>query len=143
MQVKFEHAGRHSVEFAEEWGQLFNLAVFFLFGLLVARAWPEFHGLNWLYAIISLTVVRMVPVAISLIGTRLSPATVIFMGWFGPRGLASVVFAIIVLDAHVPNSDTLAMMVACTVILSVVAHGVTANPLAKAYGMRARREGEG
>jgi sodium/hydrogen antiporter len=84
----------------------------------------------------------MVPVFLCLSGSGLNTETKLFMGWFGPRGLASIVFAIIVLDAHVPNSDTLAMMVACTVILSVVAHGVTANPLAKAYGMRARREGE-
>ena len=91
VQVGFKDAGKHSVEFAEEWGQLFNLSVFFLFGVLVVRDWPQFSMASWLYALLSLTVVRMLPVAIALIGTGLSSASVVFMGWFGPRGLASIV----------------------------------------------------
>ena len=98
VQVGFKEAGKHSVEFTEEWGQLLNLSVFFLFGLLVARDWQQFNWSHVLYAVLSLTVVRMLPVAIALIGTRLSRATVLFMGWFGPRGLASIVLGLVYLE---------------------------------------------
>src|SRR6516162_445017 len=82
VQVGFKEAGQHSVEFAEEWGQLFNLSVFFIFGLFVAVSWSQFNFAHSLYAILSLTVVRMLPVAISLMGTRLSRPSILFMGWF-------------------------------------------------------------
>jgi NhaP-type Na+/H+ or K+/H+ antiporter len=94
-QVGFKEAGKHGAEFTEGWGQLLNLSVFFLFGLLVARAWPQFNGMHLLYAGLSLTVVRMLPVAVALWGTRLNSATVLFMGWFGPRGLASIVLGLV------------------------------------------------
>jgi NhaP-type Na+/H+ or K+/H+ antiporter len=61
------------------------------------------------------------------------------MGWFGPRGLASIVFAVIVVNANLPNTGILAMTVVCTVILSIILHGISANPLAKAYGEHSRR----
>jgi NhaP-type Na+/H+ or K+/H+ antiporter len=131
------------LEAAEGAGDAFSVITWIIFGAaVIALVIGSFDWRIMFYAVLSLTVVRMVPVFLCLSGSGLNTETKLFMGWFGPRGLASIVFAIIVLDAHVPNSDTLAMMVACTVILSVVAHGVTANPLAKAYGMRARREGE-
>ena len=72
VQVGFKEAGKQSVEFAEEWGQLLNLAVFFLFGMAAVRDWPQFSAASWIYALLSLTIVRMLPVAIALIGTRLS-----------------------------------------------------------------------
>src|SRR5271165_1776150 len=78
VQVPFKEAGKHSVEFAEEWGQLLNLAVFFLFGMIVVRDWPQFTPASWVYAVLSLTIVRMLPVAIALIGTRLSPPSILF-----------------------------------------------------------------
>ena len=81
----------------------------------------------------------MLPVFLCLGGTGLSTESKLFIGWFGPRGLASIVFAIIVLDAQVPNSGVLAMAVTCTVVLSILAHGVTANPWAKAFGARSRQ----
>ncbi|HZV82621.1 MAG TPA: cation:proton antiporter, partial [Geobacteraceae bacterium] len=81
----FREAGEHSLEFTEGWGQLFDYFVFFLFGLFVALAFDHFSIVHLLYAILSLTVVRMAPVAVALLGTRLSSATVLFMGWFGPR----------------------------------------------------------
>lgn len=86
VQVPFKDAGKHSVEFTEEWGQILNLSVFFLFGLLVCRDADEFSAGPWVYAVLSLTVVRMLPVATSLTGCGLSKGTVAFMGWFGPRG---------------------------------------------------------
>lgn len=124
-----------AVEYAEESGQLFNLLVFFLFGLLVAAEWHEFNARSVLYAIVSLTVVRMLPVAISLIRTRLSFQTVIFMGWFGPRGLASIVLGLVFLEheAHMPGESTIRLAVAATVVISIFIHGFTALPGSKFY----------
>ena len=81
VQIRFKEAGQHSVEFAEEWGQLVNLGVFFLFGMAVVQDWSRLTTASWVYAILSLTVVRMLPVALALIGTHLSTASVLFMGW--------------------------------------------------------------
>ena len=83
-----------------------------------------------LYAVLSLTLVRMVPVLLCLIGMRTSTADRLFIGWFGPRGLATIVFAVLVLDEKLPGNDTI-MLAGWTVLLSVLAHGVTANPLVK------------
>ena len=110
VQVGFHEAGKHSIEFTEEWGQLLAFVVFFLFGMLVAaRVAPSSPWRRSLYAILSLTVVRMLPVAIALIGTRLSRATVLFMGWFGPRGLASIVLGLVYLEqqAHLPGESAI------------------------------------
>ena len=130
VQVGFKEAARHSVEFAEEWGQLCNLSVFFVFGLLVARAWPQFEGRHVLYAVVSLTIVRMLPVAIAVAGTGLSRATVLFMGWFGPRGLASIVLCLVYLEqrAQHPGEATVRLAVMMTVLLSIFAHGLSAMP---------------
>jgi NhaP-type Na+/H+ or K+/H+ antiporter len=130
VQIGFKEAGKHSVEFAEEWGQLLNLSVFFLFGLIVVRNWPQFSRAAWLYAVFSLTAVRMLPVAIALIGTRLSAASVIFMGWFGPRGLASIVLGLVYLEQemHLPGETTIKLAVMVTVLLSIFAHGMSAMP---------------
>jgi NhaP-type Na+/H+ or K+/H+ antiporter len=135
VQPGFRNASKHSVEFAEEWGQLFNLSVFFLFGLLVARAWREFNAVHLLYAGLSLTVVRMVPVAIALIGTRLSRPTVLFMGWFGPRGLASIVLGLVYLEQHTRQAgeSTIRVAVMATVLLSIFAHGLSALPGIRLY----------
>ena len=80
---------------------------------------------------LSLTIVRIVPIFLSLTGTGESSSSKLFLGWFGPRGLASIVFAIIVIEEGLPGSRYIALVVACTVGLSLVAHGVTANPLAR------------
>jgi len=138
--VGFKEAGTHSVEFTEEWGQLLNLSVFFLFGRLVARAWNQFDLTHALYAILSLTVVRMLPVALALIGTRLSRATVLFMGWFGPRGLASIVLGLVYLEqeTHQPGESTIRLAVMATVLLSIFAHGLTALPGMELYAHRIR-----
>ena len=78
----------------------------------------------------------MLPVFLCLIGTRTSIADKLFIGWFGPRGLATIVFAVLVLDEKLPGNDTIMLAAGWTVLLSVVAHGVTANPLVKAIGVR-------
>ena len=91
LHLSYENARAHMAEFDEAWGDLLVYFVFFTFGLMAGRALPNMSGTIWLYALLSLTVVRMLPVALSLIRTRLQPATILFMGWFGPRGLASAV----------------------------------------------------
>jgi len=128
VQIQFKEAGKHSIEFAEEWGQLFNLSVFFLFGLIVVGTWPQFGRWAWFYAILSLTVVRMVPVAGALLGTHLSAASVIFIGWFGPRGLASIVLGLVYLEQELllPGEPTIKVAVIVTVFLSIFLHGLSA-----------------
>jgi len=130
VQVPFKEAGKHSVEFAEEWGQLLNLAVFFLFGMVVIRDWSQLTLMSWIYAVLSLTVVRMLPVALALIGTDLSRPTVLFMGWFGPRGLASIVLGLVYLEQelHLPGESTVRLAVMATVVLSIFVHGLSAIP---------------
>jgi sodium/hydrogen antiporter len=130
VQVGCRDASALSVEFIDGWGQLFDYFVFFFFGLLVALAFQRFSLIHALYAILSLTVVRMIPVAVALIGTRLSAATVLFMGWFGPRGLASIVLGLVFLgkDTHVPGEETIQLTVMVTVMLSIFAHGFSALP---------------
>jgi hypothetical protein len=134
----FKEVGKHGGEFTEGWGQLLNLSVFFLFGLLVVRAWPQFNGMHLLYACLSLTVVRMVPVAVALWGTRLSSATVLFMGWFGPRGLASIVLGLVYLEhaMHQESVSTIRLAVMATVFLSIFAHGLSAAPGMKLYARK-------
>ena len=138
VQFGFRDAGKHSVEFAEEWGQLFNLAVFFLFGVVVLKDWPQYTLATLLYAVLSLTVVRMVPVAIALMGTRLSPASVVFMGWFGPRGLASIVLGLVYLEEglYLPGESTTRLAVIVTVALSIFAHGLSATPGISLYARK-------
>jgi len=130
VQAGFRDASTHSLEFTEGWGQLFDYFVFFLFGLFVAIAFRQFSFVHILYSILSLTVVRMVPVAIALIGTRLNPASILFMGWFGPRGLASIVLGLVYLEeeAHLPGEETIKLAVMVTVMLSIFIHGFRALP---------------
>lgn len=130
VRVGFKEVSEHMVEFSQQEGQLFDLFVFFFFGLAVG---PILGALSWavaLYAILSLTVVRMLPVAISLAGTRLSRSSVLFMGWFGPRGLASIVLALVFLEqeAHLPGQPVINLAVAATVLFSVLAHGISTVP---------------
>ena len=138
VQNGFKETGRHSVEFAEELGQILNLSVFFLFGLFVIRDWRQFDLASMLYAALSLTVVRMLPVAIALIGTGLSRATVVFMGWFGPRGLASIVLGLVYLEQemHLSGEPTIRVAVMMTVLLSIFVHGLSAGPGIAIYARR-------
>jgi len=138
VQACFKEAGKHSVEFAEDWGQFFNFSVFFLFGMLVARDWRDFTPACFVYALLSLTVVRMLPVAVSLIGTRLSLPTQLFMGWFGPRGLASIVLGLVYLEqeTHQPGESTIRLAVMVTVLLSIFAHGMSALPGINLYAAK-------
>ena len=131
-------AGKILIDFSEAEGQLLNLGVFFLLGIVVL---PLLYNITWqilLYSILSLTVIRMLPVAISLIGTKLGKDTVLFIGWFGPRGLASIVLALLALEELkvFPGDTTFITVVFLTVLLSVFAHGLTASPLSNLYARR-------
>jgi NhaP-type Na+/H+ or K+/H+ antiporter len=130
VQVRFKDAGKHSVEFTEEWGQILNLSVFFLFGMMIGRDHAMFGIGPFVYAVLSLTIVRMLPVAVSLIGSGLDRATVAFMGWFGPRGLASIVLGLVYLEEekHLPGEQITRLAVMATVLLSIFAHGLSAAP---------------
>ncbi len=135
VQVPFKEAGKHSVEFAEDWGQIFNLAVFFMYGMAAVRDWRDFTAACWIYGVLSLTIVRMLPVAISLIGTQLSRPTVLFMGWFGPRGLASIVLGMVYLEQELqlPGEPHIRLIVMATVLLSIFLHGLSAMPGINVY----------
>ena len=138
MQVRFKHAGEHSVEFTEEWGQILNLSVFFLFGMIAARAAEDLELAPVVYAVASLTIVRMLPVAIALVGTRLSRPTVLFMGWFGPRGLASIVLGLVFLEeeTHLAGEHAIHVAVTTTVLISIFAHGLSAIPGMNLYARK-------
>jgi NhaP-type Na+/H+ or K+/H+ antiporter len=137
-QVGFKDAGAHCTEFTEGWGQLFDYFVFFFFGLIVVFSFRHFTLVHVLYAVLSLTVVRMLPVALALMGARLSAATVLFMGWFGPRGLASIVLGLVFLEeeARLPGEETIKLAVIVTVMLSIFVHGFSALPGINWYGRR-------
>ncbi|MGO8891618.1 MAG: cation:proton antiporter [Streptosporangiaceae bacterium] len=127
--------GEPLVPFVEETGALVSLLVWLAFGAVAVV--PAMEILTWqmvLYAVLSLTVIRMAPVAVALVGTRLGWATIALVGWFGPRGLASVVFALLALeDLGSPAAGRAVAVITITVLLSVIAHGATADPLATRY----------
>jgi NhaP-type Na+/H+ or K+/H+ antiporter len=123
---------------AEHMGEALALLTWVVFGGIVAARLVD--RVTWeaiLYAVLSLTVIRMLPVFLSLLGTRTSLGNKLFIGWFGPRGLATIVFAVLILDEKLPGNDTIILAAGWTVLLSVVAHGVTANPLVKRMAGRA------
>lgn len=123
-------------EFVETEGQLLTLSAFFFFGaLLLPEALLTFNPWHWVFALLSLTVLRMLPVAIALAGMNLKIPTQLFLGWFGPRGLASILVVLLVLsEAELQNAETIAHVVFITVVLSVLLHGLSAAPFAKIYG---------
>jgi sodium/hydrogen antiporter len=119
----------------EELGEVFSAVTFIVFGAVLLG--PVLGDVTWsvaLYAVLSLTVVRLLPVTIAMIGTGARPPTLAFLGWFGPRGLASIVFAVLVLEeGGLPHDDLILVTTYVTIGLSVLAHGLTAAPLANRY----------
>lgn len=130
--------GEKEVYYVEQTCGLSSMVCWLLFGALAVPSMTT--SLSWqvvVYAILSLTVIRMLPVALSLLGSGTDWPTTALIGWFGPRGLASVVFALIALDELQDVPGPLQLVVATigfTVLLSVLAHGLTAHPLAGRYG---------
>jgi sodium/hydrogen antiporter len=134
------HRQHHATEFTESTGTLFSLFVWMIFGsIVVVPLFTAFNPLALLYAVLSLTLIRMLPVALSLIGIHFRRDTQLVMGWLGPRGLASVVFTLIAFEAFReiarPHQILLAI-VGWTILLSVVLHGFSALPLAHWYANR-------
>lgn len=133
--------GEQILNFSEDEGQLFSLTVFFIFGLsaidfLGAASWEVV-----LYALLSLTLLRMLPVLVATVGTGLRASSRAFLGWFGPRGLASIILALIVVEEEpdLPGLDVVLAAMTVTVLVSVFAHGISARPLVRVY---ARHIGE-
>ena len=126
----------HLYEFGEAEGQLLTLLVFLIFGSVLVPATLGSWNLSALgYAVLSLTVIRMVPVAISLIGTGLHGVSTAFIGWFGPRGLASILFVLLIVGEYeLAAGPTIEAVVVLTVLLSTFAHGMTAFPFSRRYG---------
>ena len=123
---------------AEGTGDTFALITWVIFGAAVVGR--SLGSLSWqvvLYAVLSLTLIRMLPVLLSLIGMNIRADEKLFIGWFGPRGLASIVFAVIVFNEKLPGGSTITMTAVATVVLSVIAHGLSAIPLVK--GLTARK----
>lgn len=126
-------------EFGEAESQALILFIFLLLGMiLVPYSFPYWDASTVIYAVLSLTIIRMVPVAISLLGTGLSWGTIAFIGWFGPRGIASVLYLLMVLIAlgRAGNEQIIAV-ITLTVLLSILLHGITAVPLSKLYKKQA------
>lgn len=132
-------------ELSEQVGDVLNGVTFVLFGAILLG--PALGDLSWqlaLYAVLSLTLVRMLPVAIAMAGTRARLPTLGFLGWFGPRGLASIVFAVIVVEeSNLPHEGLIALAIYVTVGLSVFAHGLSAAPLADRYARWYQRHPHG
>ena len=135
-------AETEAVEFIAGAGELLSIVVWFVFGALLVPVLGDASWKDVVFAVVSLTVVRLVAVAVALLGTGLDRPTVAFVGWFGPRGLASVVFALLAFDALETVDARIALVaIFTTVLISVVAHGLSAGPLAARYGAYARRTG--
>ncbi|MFJ2211864.1 cation:proton antiporter [Streptomyces sp. NPDC101062] len=138
-----EGAPEWQLRFTEQSASVLSLLVWLMFGAVML---PEaFQHLTWqavCYAVLSLTVIRMVPVALALLGSGLDRGTVLFVGWFGPRGLASIIFGLLAVEELAPAAARVVVpVVVCTVLLSVVAHGLSSGPLARRYGSRVAPDG--
>jgi sodium/hydrogen antiporter len=130
--------GERILDFTEDEGQLLDLSVFFIFGV---SAIGFLGAADWrvvVFALLSLTLIRMVPIALALLGTGLRRSTIAFIGWFGPRGLASIILALVVVEEEpgLPALDVVLAAMTVTVLASIFAHGLTARPLARAYARR-------
>ena len=128
-------SGGESTYLLDELGGLASGVTFVVFGAAIVG--PVLVSLTWAtaaYAVLSLTLVRMLPVAVSLLGTDARPPTVAFLGWFGPRGLASIVFVVLTVEgSKLPHSDSIVVAVVATITLSVYAHGLSSRPLTDRY----------
>ena len=129
----------HSIQAAgEAEGTLLSLGVFLIFGLaMVTTTLPYWGWLELLYAVLSLTLIRMIPVAIALVGARMAWPTVLFVGWSGPRGIASVLYLLLAVAAlGTQGYEQVLAVIVLTVSLSIVLHGLSAAPLCRWYGTR-------
>lgn len=125
----------------ENFGNLFSLITWVTFGALVINPSPNaFRWQELLYSLFSLTVIRMLPVFLSLTGLGLKTETKLFIGWFGPRGLASIVFCVIAFDAGLLHESGLARVITLTVFASILLHGITAHFWADSFGRKIQQK---
>lgn len=125
----FKDQKHHLLQASEEFASLLSVLTWGVFGaVVIPKAWSSLTWDIWLYALLSLTLVRMLPVLLCLLGTRFDLETRLFMAWFGPRGLATIVFAVMIIDYPLASTSTLVATAICTVLLSVLLHGLSANP---------------
>ena len=138
------HPCDYLFEFMESEGQLLMLVTFLVFGAALLPEGLEHIDVTFVvYGVLSLTLIRMIPIALSLIGSGIRLPTFLFLGWFGPRGLASILFVLLVLEeADVPHQAEIFAITVITVALSVILHGISASPLANAYGRLTEKMGE-
>lgn len=132
-----ERSRQHIEDFAESEGELLVLISFFIFGLAFVSV--SLEHVTWsviIYSFLSLTILRMIPVVISLIGSKLDFSSMVFIAWFGPRGIASILYVLIVAREleGVEGLETVYAVVTVTVLMSILAHGFSARPLARYYG---------
>ena len=134
-----EDLRQHVADFAESEGDLLIMISFLVFGVVFIPATIEYWNFNvFLSAILSLTILRMIPVAISLIGTKFDLSTVLFIGWFGPRGIASILYVLIVVNeiGSTKGHETIYAVISLTVLLSIILHGISAQPFARLYARK-------
>jgi len=121
----------------ESTGGAFELITWVLFGAAVAgKALPNLTWPIFGYAVLSLTLLRMLPIFISLTRTGVTTQGKLFLGWFGPRGLATIVFAIMVINVNLPHGDIITTTVSFTVVLSIILHGISAKPWIKLWAQK-------
>ena len=115
---------------AEGVGDTMALITWVVFGaLIIARIFNNIDLAIIIYALLSLTVIRMLPVFLALAGLNIEAKTRLFIGWFGPRGLASIVFVVMALELDLPHENTIISVVACTIVFSILLHGLSAKVL--------------
>lgn len=134
-----EDLRKHVEDFAESEGDLLILISFLVFGIAFIPPTIDYWDFNvFLYSLLSLTVLRMVPVAISLIGTKFDLSTILFLGWFGPRGIASILYVLIVINQLGPikGHETIYSVISLTILLSIILHGLSAQPFARLYAKK-------
>lgn len=138
-----KHKCKYLYEFAESEGQFFTLSTFLIFGVAsFSLIGTNFEWTYLLYAGLSLTAIRMIPIGLSLIGTKTELLTKGFLGWFGPRGLASILFALLIIEKEdIAGGQKIISIVVVTVLLSVLFHGLSAAPLSESYGKFIKTKG--
>lgn len=131
----YQEAHERMTEFSEAWGDLLIYFVFFLFGLISMPHLQKLNGPVWVYALLSLTLVRMLPVGLAMIGSKLHTSSILFLGWFGPRGLASIILGLIFVDqkTNLSVEPVIVLAIIATVLLSVFAHGISSAPAINLY----------
>jgi len=131
----YQEAHERMTEFSEAWGDLLIYFVFFLFGLISMPHLQKLNGPVWVYALLSLTLVRMLPVGLAMIGSKLHLSSILFLGWFGPRGLASIILGLIFVEqkTNLSVEPVIVLAIIATVLLSVFAHGISSAPAINLY----------